>query len=433
MEGRTPKDSLRGNRNFRRYFSARIVSQLGDQLFVFAISWFVLDRTGSSFHMAALLAVNALAVMAVAPFGGLVADRVSRKSLMVATDIIQGAVLLALLFLQQERLLTIGALYAGTALLGLCSALFSPAASAIVPEIVGREHVPHAVAAGQAASNFCTIAGMLLGGALYRLIGISGLLLLNAASNLVAAAMESGMRLTRGLAGAGQHTAPATVGSLQRFVADLREGLRRVRADRTVFSLLIVNTVFTMAVLPIAMVYMPYMFNVLLGATPLQAAVPQAATWAGIILGSVAAARMMRRRRAETLIAGGLLILAANTLLVAALLGARGLLGASWMSAACTLGNTIAGAAGAFFIVPLYSLFHARSSDEFRGRFWGLESSLRTAAMCGGYFAAGVLAQRLPLGFVLAGTAAVLLVLFLRVARMRLVKASSGVSVARLG
>jgi MFS family permease len=368
--------------------------------------------------MAVLLAVNSLAVMAVAPFGGLIADRVSRKKVMVGTDILQGVVLLALLLLQQGRLLTIGALYAGTALLGLCSAVFSPAAAAIVPGIVGRAQVPQAVGASQAAANFCTIAGMLLGGALYRLIGISGILFVNAISNLVAAAMESGIRVAPGFvrASAGH---PRPTGQLRRFAAELRGGLRQVRADRMVFGLLMLNTVFTLAVLPIAMVYMPYFFNVILGAVPLQAAVPQAATWLGIIIGSVVAARLMRRHRPETLIAAGLLVIAVTTILMVVLVGAKGLLGVSWMSAACALGNAIAGAGGALFIVPLYALFHARITEEFRGRFWGLESSLRTAAMCAGYFASGILAQRLWLGYIFAGTAGLLLLLFARVARMR--------------
>jgi hypothetical protein len=80
------------------------------------------------------------------------------------------------------------------------------------------------------------------------------------------------------------------------------------------------------------------------------------------------------------------LALAAHTLLMVALLAARRLLGVVWMSAACTLGNAIAGAAGAFFIVPTYAVFHARGDEKFRGRFWGLEGSLRTAAMCAGFF-----------------------------------------------
>ena len=421
---------LLANRDFRLYFVARIVSQLGDQLYVFAISWFVLDLTRSSFHMAALLALHSLAVMAVAPFSGLIADRVSRKKVMVGTDLLQAAVLLALLVLRRGGLLSIGALYGGTVLLGLCSAVFLPAATAIVPGLVGGRRIPEAVAAGQASANFCTILGMLLGGALYRFIGIGGVLLLNAASNLIAAAMVSRLR-AGGQAGAagnagGAGGAPGArretvlaAGELRRFAAELREGLARVRADRQTFGLLLVNTAFTLAVMPIAMVYIPYLFNVLLGAAPLQAAIPQAATWAGIIAGSAAAARLLRRRAPEKLIAGGLLALAAHTLLMVALLAARGLLGASWMSAACALGNAVAGAAGAFFIVPVYAVFHARGAEEFRGRFWGLESSLRTAAMCAGFFAGGILAQRLPLGLLFTATAVVLLALWVWVARMR--------------
>ncbi len=421
MAPAAPDSALRFNRDFRLYFAARVFSQLGDQLYVFAVSWFVLDLTRSSFHMAALLALNSLAVMAVAPFSGLIADRVSRKKVMVGTDLVQAAVLLALLALQQGRLLSIGALYAGTVLLGLCSAVFLPAATAIVPGIVGGSRIPEAVAAGQASANFCTIAGMLLGGALYRLIGIGGILLLNAVANLVAAAIMAGLRTARGggQANGAQAAAIRARGELRRFASELGEGFSRVRADRRVFALLLVNTVFTLAVMPIALVYIPYLFNVLLGAAPLQAAIPQAATWAGIIAGSAAVARLLHRHPPEKLIAGGLLALATHTLLMVALFAARQRLGASWMSAACTLGNGIAGAAGAFFVVPAYALFHARCTEEFRGRFWGLESSLRTAAMCGGFFAGGLLAQRLPLGLIFAGTAAVLLVLFFQVARMR--------------
>ena len=211
---------LLANRDFRLYFAARVVSQLGDQLYVFAISWFVLDLTRSSFHMAALL---------------------------------------ALLFLQRGGWLSIGALYGGTVLLGLCSAVFLPAATAIVPGLVGSRRIPEAVAAGQASANFCPILGMLLGGALYRFIGIGGVLLLNAASNLAAAAMVSRLRAGRGeeagaageAAGARRETAGGT-GELRRFAAELWEGLARVRADRVTFSLLLVNTAFTLAVMPIA-------------------------------------------------------------------------------------------------------------------------------------------------------------------------------------
>ncbi len=412
---------LRANQNFRLYFAARIVSQLGDQLYVFAISWFVLDLTKSSFHMAALLAVNALAAMAAAPIGGLIADRVSRRAILVVTDVVQGGVLLGLLALQQAHLLSLGMLYAGTVLLGLASAVFSPAAGAIIPGIVEREHVPGAVAAGQAASNFCTIAGMLLGGAMYGLVGIAGILAFNAACNLAAAGMQSRIQVSRFA------MSPGAAGGPPRPLRELRDGFRHVRTDRAVFTLLLVNTVFTLAALPIAMVYTPYLFNVILGGSPAQAAFPQAAIWAGIILGSTAAARLLRRRRPETLIAGGLLALAIHALLMIALVWGRWLLGPQGMSAACTAANLVAGAAAAFFVVPTYSIFHARTAEQFRGRFWGLEGALRTAALCAGYFLAGALAQRLPLEAVFAETGVVLAVLSVVVMRL----GASTVSVGR--
>jgi DHA3 family macrolide efflux protein-like MFS transporter len=410
---------LRANQNFRLYFSARIVSQLGDQLYVFAVSWFVLDLTKSSFHMAALLAINALAAMAAAPIGGLIADRVSRKAILVVTDVIQGAVLLALLALQQTHLLSLGMLYAGTVLLGLCSAVFSPAAGAIIPGIVGREHVPSAVAAGQAASNVCTILGMLLGGAMYGLVGIAGVLAFNAASNLVAAGMESRIQVSRFATTAGAAAEPAGV------FKELRDGLRHVRADRAVFVLLLVNTTFTLAALPIPMVSMPYLFNVVLAASPAQAAFPQAAVWVGIILGSTATARLLRRRRPETLIAGGLLALAIHSVLMVVLVGGRTALGPQGMSIACTVANLVAGTAAAFFVVPTYSVFHARTAEQFRGRFWGLEAALRTAAMCAGYFLAGALAQRLPLELVYAEAGVVLAVLSVIVMRLKASQAAA--------
>ncbi len=409
--------NLRSNPNFRLYYGARIISQLGDQLSVFAICWYVLDLTRSSFHMAALLALSSLSVMAVAPFGGLIADRTSRKKVMVGSDLIQGVALLAMIAALHGQMVSVGLVYFVTVLLGLCSAVFTPAANAILPGIVGGKRLGEAVAASQAATNFCTIAGMVLGGALYKLIGIAGILSLNAASFLAAAGMEERLRVAPAAAVGRGGGAPASA-ELRRFASDLTDGFRTVRADTVVFSLLLVNTVFTLAVVPVAMVYMPYLFNVILRSTPLQAAIPQAATWAGIIAGSAVVSRMMRRRPPERLIAGGLLVLAVHTLTVIALLKARGLMGAAWMSGACTAANAVAGAAGAFFIVPLYSLFHARSIDEFRGRFWGLENGLRTAALCAGYLTAGTLAQRMDLVWIFAGTGAVMLLLFAWVGRL---------------
>jgi NhaP-type Na+/H+ or K+/H+ antiporter len=78
---------------------------------------------------------------------------------------------------------------------------------------------------------------------------------------------------------------------------------------------------------------------------------------------------------------------------------------------ACLLCNVIAGISAGFYVVPLYSLYHARCREEFRGRFWGLENSLRTASTCGGFLIAGILAQRLPLSAIFTAAAAIMLLM----------------------
>ena len=150
----------------------------------------------------------------------------------------------------------------------------------------------------------------------------------------------------------------------------------------------------------------------------MQAAFPQAAIWAGIILGPPSppgpCAAAVRRPSSPA----GLLALAAHTLLVVGLLGARGSPGGLGNERGLYGWERYRRAASAFFIVPLYALFHARTVDAFRGRFWGLEGALRTAAMCAGYFTAGALAQRLPLVAIFIAIGVVLCVLGVVVVRV---------------
>jgi len=274
---------------------------------------------------------------------------------------------------------------------------------------------------------------------------MTGVLLLNAGSNLISAGMESRIRVNRSALtpaaswspmpeparGPARDRARDRARGPARVLNELRDGLRQVRSDRAVFAMLLINTAFTLAVLPIAMVYMPYLFNVILGATSAQAAFPQAAVWAGIVLGSAAASRLMTRHRPGRLMAGALLVLAVHTSIMAGLAGSWARLGTVGMSAACTAANVVAGGAGAFFIVPLYSFFHARAAEQFRGRFWGLEGALRTAAMCAGYFLAGSIAQRLPITAIFGGTGVVLALLSVAVTRVKgLASATDGKTVA---
>ena len=401
-----PASGVFSNRNFVLLFSGKVVSQLGDQVYAFALSWYILDLTRSSLQMALFLVIDTLVVAAISPLGGLLADRLNRKGMLVWTDVIRGLVVLGAAWLLSQHLLQIWMLYVSAVMLGFCGAVFAPAAGAIVPNIVEERQIADATSANQFSTNFCTMVGMLVSGLLYSWIGILAIFVLNAASFFFSGILEAAVEVPR--------MKPADSGGIvparrrwQKVVAELGEGYQYVRGNAVISDLLVMNALFTIVALPIPVVYLPYFFNVILKASPFQLALPQAAIWVGMMAGSVLVSLCWRRCRLKNLILWGLLLLGLCTLA-----------GVPWffpqirdhftngqISLVWTATSVICGLVVNFFTIPMYVIFQKHIADGYRGRFWGLENSLRTFAMSGGYLLGGMLAQRVWLGALFLGTA----------------------------
>jgi DHA3 family macrolide efflux protein-like MFS transporter len=394
------------NRNFVLLFSGKIVSQLGDQVYAFALSWYILDLTRSSFQMAIFLVIDTLVIAAISPLGGLLADRLNRKGVLVWMDVIRGVVVLVAAFLLWQHLMQIWMLYVSAIILGCCGAIFSPAASAIVPNIVEESQLSAATSANHFTTNLCTMLGMLVSGLLYGWIGMFAIFILNGASYFFSGVMEASVEVSAS-SPASSDKGISVGRQLNRAVKDLTEGYRYVKGNVVVYDLLLMNAMFSIVALPVSLVYMPYFFNVILKATPFQLALPQAAIWIGMIAGSFAVSLFWRRCRLKDLILWGLLLLGVFTLA-----------GVPWffpqfrshfnnaqISLVWTMTSAMCGLVVNFFTIPMYVIFQKYTADSYRGRFWGLENSLRTFAMSAGYFVAGFLAERVSLGFLFLSVA----------------------------
>ena len=184
------------NRNFLLLFSGKLISQLWDYIYAFALSWYILDLTKSSLQMAAFLVISTLVVAVSAPLGGIVADRYNRKGIMVWMDVLRGIVVIAAAFLLSQHMLQIWMLYLSAIILGFCGAMFSPAAGAIIPNIVEENQLTQALSANQFTASFCTMTGMVISGLLYNLIGISIIFVLNAASYFISGVLEACVRIS---------------------------------------------------------------------------------------------------------------------------------------------------------------------------------------------------------------------------------------------
>ncbi|MDQ3988410.1 MAG: MFS transporter [Actinomycetota bacterium] len=204
---------LRGNPSFRTLWIARTVSFLGDSLSLVALMLYVADTTGEALAVALLLLVGDFAPSLLGPFTGTVSDRWDLKRVMVACELAQGGLVavIALTLPSLPLLLTLVAVRA------VAGQIFQPASRAAVPALVPDRDLGSANSALGFGTNGSEALGPLLAAALFPLLDVRGVLLVDAATFLVSAVVLA--RLPR--------LPPAAVGPEGRvsFLADVRAGL----------------------------------------------------------------------------------------------------------------------------------------------------------------------------------------------------------------
>ncbi len=164
--------SLFRNRNFVLLYSGKLISLLGDQIYLIALSWFVLSITHSPLAAGFLLMSGVLPFVLIGPFAGVLADRFERRSILVAMDGVRGALVTAMALLLWLRLMPIWLLFVGSFLLGSFGAVFNPASSAILPNVVPESQFTKVSAIDQFVWSGCSLFGITAGGILFSLFGI---------------------------------------------------------------------------------------------------------------------------------------------------------------------------------------------------------------------------------------------------------------------
>ena len=125
------------NPNYRRYYSGQAVSLIGTWMQMVAQSWLVLRLTGSSVDLGLIVALQALPVLLLGPYGGVVADRVDKRRLMIVLQSAMGVQALALGLLTVLGTIRVWEVAVLAATLGVNNAFENPARQAFIREMVG--------------------------------------------------------------------------------------------------------------------------------------------------------------------------------------------------------------------------------------------------------------------------------------------------------
>jgi MFS family permease len=177
---------LRTNRNYRLLFIGQAISQLGDWFNTVAVYALVLDLTGSATSVAWMMIVQFLPFAFVGPMAGVVVDRVNRRRLMIAADLVRGCVVLGFLVVRRPDQVWIA--YAVMALTVSASAFFEPARTATIPNITSSEELLPANALSSAFWSAMLAIGAAVGGLVTAVAGKNAAFVINAASFFLSAA-----------------------------------------------------------------------------------------------------------------------------------------------------------------------------------------------------------------------------------------------------
>jgi DHA3 family tetracycline resistance protein-like MFS transporter len=208
------------HRPFALLWSGQTISRLGDSLYRIALSWWVLEKTGSATIMGAVLIFSFAPMLLFILVGGVAVDRLPRARVMLASDLLRGLVALSVAVLAYLQALEVWHIFAASVMFGLVSAFFEPAYTAIVPQITPVELLPSANSLKSLSLQFANIVGPALGAALVQMGGTPFGFALDGFSFFIAALCLA--PLTRlALAGAAE-------ARQRNFVQDLKGGIQAV-------------------------------------------------------------------------------------------------------------------------------------------------------------------------------------------------------------
>jgi predicted MFS family arabinose efflux permease len=217
-------DVLRG-REFRLLFSGQAVSVLGDRMVAVALAFAVLEIGGSASDVGLVLAAGVFPLVASVLVGGVVADRASRRAVMVVADLVRVASqgTMAALLIAGVADVWMLALLAGVT--GTATGFFNPASTGLLPEVVPAEQLQLANALRSSALSAGEILGPLAAGVLVATAGAGWAIAADAGTFVVSAACLVTLRVPARLAG-----------RTSSFLADLREGWVAFRSRRWVWA-----------------------------------------------------------------------------------------------------------------------------------------------------------------------------------------------------
>jgi predicted MFS family arabinose efflux permease len=252
--------SLLRRRDFGRLWASGLVSMTGDWVTFTGLPLVVYDLTGSTLATGGMLLAGIVPRIAFGSLAGVFVDRWDRRRILIGANLAHAVFLLPLLAVHSESELWI--VYAVAFVQATLGQLVEPAEGALLPNLVERDELVAANALNALNNNLARLIGPMVGGVTVQAAGLSGVVVVDAVSFLLAAALVAGVRADRGRV-AVSAVAEAAGSAVAAFWRDWIDGLRLIARTRVAAVLVVFAAITGVGEGVIATLIVPFVTDVL--------------------------------------------------------------------------------------------------------------------------------------------------------------------------
>ena len=333
------------NPNYRLWLIGGTISLLGDQFYLVALPWLVLQQTGSAVVMGAIMMAGAIPRALLMLMGGAVSDRMSARKIMIATAMARTICVTVIAVLVWLRVLRTWELYALAVAFGVADAFAVPAQTAYMPSLLKREQLVAARSVSQSTAQMTTIVGPVPAGFVIKTLGVAWAFLVDAISFLFI--IGALWKLP---------DPPKSQTARKGMLHSIVEGIAYVGKDVPLRSLMLLVTILNFCIAGPVSIGLAYLSKTRFG-SPAEYGIAISAVAAGSLLGALLAGVWKIRQR-------GMMILLVS-LALGVCLGSIGLLGKVWSIASVLL---VMGAAAGIVNIHIGAWVMQRIDVAVRGR-----------------------------------------------------------------
>lgn len=372
-------------------WSGQAISMFTSYAASFAAIWYVTESTGSALALALLSICAYLPQGLLSPFGGVVADRINRKYIVIVADLFTGIASLVLGLIILFGHVSLGALVIMVIVRSAGQAFHYPAMMALMPMLVPEKHLLRINTLDQLLLSVAGMVAPALGILLYTVLGFHSVMFLDfvgallACTTMLLAKVPSSQNQAGSNASASADEDPSAPAPAKRHVLhDLKEGWVALRSVRGLFMLIVLITLGMVCYSPMSSLY-PLMTYEHFQGDGYMASIAEATFAAGLLIGSTILMVWGGGKRLTLLIASACLFFGV-------LCSVSGLLHPSlfWVFAALCAGM---GLVSAWFNGPMMTLIQRNSTEETMGRIIGLVTAASALAGPFGIALGGVFAE----------------------------------------